>query len=526
MVTSSRPFRFLRPGGLTSGEVPRAFGPLDGLYRRLVEYLPEAVYCCDISGRIILYNEAAVQLWGRTPQLDTDRWGGAYRTHTPAGELLPPGHCPMALTILSGRNAGSAEVVIERPDGSKRFVLAHPQLIKNDVGDMLGGVNVIIDITDRKQAENLLHEADRRKNEFLSMLAHELRNPLAPVHAAADILKRAELPDANQRLAIQMIDRQITQLARLVDDLLDVARMQRGMVSLKKTRVPLDVVLSNATDVIQPEITRRSQVLQVQAPAEAIVLCCDPVRLAQMIGNLLHNASKYTQDAGHITVSANVEQGNICIAVADDGMGMEPEVLDDVFDMFSRAGGVSGHVTDGLGIGLSVVRAMAELHGGTVSAYSKGVGHGSTFTLRLPVLSSPGELSPQPDRLAHLRQRSLRVFLVDDNVDSVTAQQILLESEGHIVHCAYDGFTALEAAPTFAADAYVIDIGLPGMNGYELVRTLRTLPEAADATIIAMSGWGSPEDVQRAIEAGFDRHLSKPVAFAELLSCLLADYHH
>lgn len=514
----------MRPGGAASADMPRTFGQLDGLYRRLVEYLPEAVYCCDVSGRIILFNEAAVRLWGRTPELGADLWSGAHRTYTPSGELLPPGHCPMALTILGGRNAGSAEIIIERPDGSRRFVLAHPQLIKNEVGDMLGGVNVIIDITDRKHAENLLHEADRRKDEFLSMLAHELRNPLAPVRAAAEILKRAELADENQRLAIQMIDRQVTQLARLVDDLLDVARMQRGMVSLKKTRVLLGVVLSNATDVILPEVRRRGQSLQVSVPSEEIELYCDQVRVAQMIGNLLHNASKYTYDGGHIAVTASVAQGRIRISVADDGIGMEREVLDGVFDMFSRAGGVRGHSTEGLGIGLSVVRAMAELHGGAVSAYSAGLGQGSEFVLSLPVVAESTDVSPAAGPATGAARRPLRIFLVDDNIDSVTAQQILLESDGHVVGCAYDGFTALEAAAHFGADAYVIDIGLPGMDGYELVRALRRMPETSGATIIAMSGWGSPEDVRRAMEAGFDRHLSKPVAYPELLSCLLADY--
>lgn len=514
----------MRPSGPASADVPRAFGPLDGLYRRLVEYLPEAVYCCDVSGRIILFNEAAVQLWGRTPEHGVDLWCGAYRAYTADGEWLPVGHCPMALTILGGRNAGSAELIIERPDGSRRFVLTHPQLIKNEIGDMLGGVNVVIDITERKHAENLLHEADRRKDEFLSMLAHELRNPLAPVRAAADILKRAELQDENQRLAIQMIDRQVTQLARLVDDLLDVARMQRGVVSLKKTHVPLGVVLSNATDVILPEVTRRGQSVRVNVPDEDVELYCDQVRVAQMIGNLLHNASKYTHDGGRITITASVACGRIRIAVADDGIGMERDVLEGVFDMFSRAGGVRGRSTEGLGIGLSVVRAMAELHGGTVTAYSEGLGQGSTFVLSLPVVARPGDVAPSAKSAPEAVQRPLRVFLVDDNVDSVTAQQILLESEGHVVGCAYDGFAALEAATHFGADAYVVDIGLPGMDGYELVRALRRLPETAGAKIIAMSGWGSPEDVRRAIEAGFDRHLSKPVGFPELLSCLFADY--
>lgn len=513
-----------RPGPVrvrgARGDLPRTFGYLDSLYRRLVEYLPEAVYCCDTDGRITLYNEAAVRLWGRIPAPEDDRWCGAVRAYTPEGQLLEPGNCPMALTILGGRNSGSVELVMERPDGSRRVVLVHPQLLKSDAGAMLGGVNVIIDITERKHAENLLREADRRKDEFLSMLAHELRNPLAPVRSAAEILRRAELEDPTQRLAVQMIDRQVAQLARLVDDLLDVARMRRGVVSLKKSRVRLSTVISNATDVILPQVQCNRQSLEVDIPDDEIDLFCDQARVAQMIGNLLHNASKYTQEGGRIVLAACLHGASVRIRVADNGIGMEPATLHDVFDMFSRVSASSGRTTEGLGIGLSVVRTMAELHGGSVSATSQGLGQGSEFTLDLPILARTTDEVEASAPLVEQQPKALRIFLVDDNVDSVAAQQILLESEGYVVGCAYDGFAALGQAPGFNADVYIIDIGLPGMDGYELVRTLRRTPQTASATMIAMSGWGAPGDVRRAIEAGFDRHLSKPVAFNDLLDCL------
>lgn len=491
---------------------------MDSLYRRLVGYLPEAVYCCDPSGRITLFNDAALRLWGRVPELGVDKWCGAYRMYQPDGTPLAPSQCPMAILLTERQERGSAEIIIERPDGTRRVVLAHPQLVKEG-NVVLGAVNVVIDITERKQAENLLREADRRKDEFLAMLAHELRNPLAPVRTAAEVLKRINIADPTASQSVEIIERQVHQLARLVDDLLDVARMGRGEVMLKKSHVLLSSVLSNAIDVVRPEIDRRDQALEVERPGFDPTLYCDPVRVAQMIGNLLHNATKYTPARGNIRLAASVKGHELVIRVADNGKGIDPLMLERIFEIFSRAGS-DGEVPDGLGIGLSVVRNMATLHEGTVTAHSEGLGQGSEFVLTLPVVTASEAEEKSVESQGRAPANSYRVLLVDDNVDSVLALQTLLEFEGHHVQAAHDAFSALEIADRFCADAFVIDIGLPGMDGYELVRRLRRRPESAGAVMIAMSGWGAPDDVRRAMEAGFDRHLSKPASFAAILEAL------
>ncbi len=525
MPSIPHPFRVYAPpikaNESVGSDAERAFSQMDSLYRRLVQYLPEAVYCCDPDGRITLFNRAALRLWGRLPAVGVERWCGSHRLFTPQGDPIAPEDCAMAKTLKSGSDLGSQEVVIERPDGSRRFVLVHPQIVR-DGGVVLGAVNVIIDITERKNAENLLREADRRKDEFLAMLAHELRNPLAPVRAAAEVLKRINIADAKATQAVGVIERQVTQLARLIDDLLDVARMGQGQVSLRKSQVPLSEVLSNATDVVMPEVQRRAQTLEVTAPHADVMLLCDLARVAQMIGNLLHNATKYTHTGGHIALTASVFEHRLRICVADDGQGIEPDMLDSVFDLFSRA--ATGAGADGLGIGLSVVKAMAQLHHGTITAHSAGLGQGSEFVLELPVLAPAAIDIDCPPPVSHGPGRTQRILLVDDNVDSVAALQILLELDGHTVQVAHDGFSALETAGRFSADAFVIDIGLPGMDGYELARSLRRRPASASATIVAMSGWGAPDDVQRAMQAGFDRHLSKPADFAQLIAALQGRY--
>lgn len=495
---------------------------MDSLYRRLVGYLPEAVYCCDTSGRITLFNDAALRLWGRVPELGVDKWCGAYRIYRPDGTPVPHEQCAMATMLAERQDRGSAEAIIERPDGTRRVILAHPQLVK-DGNVVLGAVNVAIDITERKNAENLLRDADRRKDEFLAMLAHELRNPLAPVRTAAEVLKRINIADPTASQSVEIIERQVHQLARLVDDLLDVARMGRGEVILKKSRVLLSDILSNAIDVVRPEIDRRGQTLEVDRPGFDPTLYCDPVRVAQMVGNLLHNATKYTQARGSIRLAASVKGHELIIRVADNGRGIEPVMLERIFELFSRAGS-DGEVPDGLGIGLSVVRSMATLHGGAVTAHSEGHGQGSEFVLTLPVVTASESEEESAEPAGRAPVSAYKILLVDDNADSVMALQTLLEFEGHQVQTAHDAFSALELADRFCADAFVIDIGLPGMDGYELVRRLRLRPESASATMIAMSGWGAPDDVRRAMEAGFDRHLSKPASFADVIDALGQHY--
>ncbi len=374
------------------------------------------------------------------------------------------------------------------------------------------------DITVRKRAEvdlrrlaDDLAEQDRRKTEFLATLAHELRNPLAPLRNGLHLLARAGGDAERFARARDMMERQLVQMVRLVDDLLDVARITRGKVELKRERVAVQSVVANAVETAMPSMEAARHALSLDLPAQPLMLDADPIRLAQVVGNLLNNAAKYTPRGGSIRVTARLEEGEAVLSVSDNGIGIPSESLSSVFDMFTQVGRNMERAQGGLGIGLTLVRRLVELHGGTASVYSAGVDRGSEFTLRLPLAATDEPAAASPAVVAaSTPPRSLRILVADDNVDAAESMAGLLEMSGHTTRLAHDGFQAVRAAVEFRPHVAFLDIGMPGKNGYEVAQSLRQEPELGAVLLVALTGWGSEDDRALSRQAGFDRHLTKP----------------
>jgi PAS domain S-box-containing protein len=358
-----------------------------------------------------------------------------------------------------------------------------------------------------------LLEAHRRKDEFLATLAHELRNPLAPMRNAVELLKYSDEDATLKEQALSVIGRQFDQMVRLIDDLLDISRISQGKVRVCKERVELAAVVRSALETVRPLIDARSHELTVTLPPQAIYLDADPTRLAQVISNLLNNAAKYNENGGHIWLTAERQANEAVVSVRDTGIGIAPEHLPHIFEMFSQLAPALERSHGGLGIGLSLVRGLVELHGGTVEARSDGIGRGSEFIVRLPVVDLPVPHEPQepPGEATVASSRKCRILVVDDNQDAAHSLALMLQVTGHETRTASDGLEATQAAAAFLPDVIVLDIGLPKMNGYEVARHIRRQPWGTSMALIALTGWGQEEDKRRAFEAGFDQHLTKPV---------------
>jgi signal transduction histidine kinase/CheY-like chemotaxis protein len=380
-----------------------------------------------------------------------------------------------------------------------------------------------------RQSEERLAEADRRKDEFLAVLGHELRNPLAPLQNGLALLARgAANPDIVARAQVLM-ERQLRHLVRLVDDLLDLSRIRTGKIVLAKERLELADVVQEAVDLARPVIDARRHRLNVALPSERIELAADATRLPQLLANLLNNAAKYTADGGEIHLQAEHANTEIVVRVRDTGVGIRPEELSRVFELFAQAGHRARSVQGGLGVGLALARSLAELHGGTLSAHSEGIGKGSEFTLRLPIrtfaeaASSPSTHSHATVSDAAPHGARLRVLVVDDHIDAAESLAMVLVGDGHDVRTAYDGMQALTVARSFRPHAMVLDLGMPEMDGYEVARAVRADPELAHVRLIALSGYGQAEDTRRSAEAGFDRHLVKPVDPDKVIAAIQND---
>jgi CheY-like chemotaxis protein len=367
-----------------------------------------------------------------------------------------------------------------------------------------------------------LRDADRRKDEFLAMLAHELRNPLAPIRNAVTIMALDEDDREAQQWSRAVIDRQVQHLSSLVDDLLDVSRITQGKITLTKAPLAVRTFLIAAIETSRPLIDARKHRLDVFQPEEALRVEGDPTRLAQVIANLLNNAAKYTPDGGHIRLSVERDGDEAVIRVKDDGEGISSEMLPRVFDLFSQASQSIDRSEGGLGIGLTLVKRLVEMHGGTVEARSGGPGHGSEFIVRLPLLRSEAPAPPRPRGAAAGPGRTRRILVVDDSRDSADSLARLLRRLGHEVEVAYEGPSAYEAGVALTPDIVLLDIGLPGMDGYEVARRLRAEPSLDGVCLVALTGYGSEVDRQRSTEAGFDAHLVKPVEFDALRRVLEA----
>lgn len=380
-----------------------------------------------------------------------------------------------------------------------------------------GAVCYFRDISAHVHARVALETADRQKNEFLAMLAHELRNPLAPIRNAGEILSRTLPPDSSAHSAIAMVKRQVTQLTRLVDDLLDVSRITQGRVELKQEALDLASVVSQAVEMVEPLFRERQHEVSVLSSYPTLYVNGDSTRLVQCVVNMLTNAAKYTDAGGRIRVESRTDGSFALIEISDTGAGISPELLPRVFDLFVQGERTLDRSLGGLGIGLSVTRRLVEMHGGRVAAESPGLGRGSTFSLWLPRIERPVERTREPTAPV---EDSLRVLIVDDNVDAAESLALVLQLDGHTTSTAYSGRQALEVIPTYRPDIVLLDIGLPEMDGYEVARRIRDRDSAADIRIVALTGYGQVEDVRRAQSAGFDDHLVKPVDFETLRRCL------
>jgi signal transduction histidine kinase len=379
------------------------------------------------------------------------------------------------------------------------------------------------EVAERARAELALKEADRHKDEFLAMLAHELRNPLAPIRNAVHLMKLKTLEDAQLLLSRDIIERQLIHLSRLVDDLLDVSRITRGKIKLARRRVELQELVARAVETVAPLIEARRHTLDVEIPKRPLAIYGDSMRLTQALGNVLGNAAKFTDVGGHITVRARRRGRDVEIAVRDTGIGIEPEVLPRIFDLFTQLDHPTDRPHGGLGIGLALVRQLVEMHDGAVTALSEGSGRGSEFLIRLPIsIGRVDATDPQgggdtraaeePNKPAPPRQTAQRRILVaDDNPDARESLAALLSLNGHEVFRAQDGSDALEAAERCRPDVALLDIGMPRANGYEVARHIRGQPWGRDMVLVALTGWGQESDRRRSREAGFDSHLTKPV---------------
>ena len=590
-----------------------------------LDALPVAVYTTDAEGRITFFNDAAAELWGRRPELTTSFWCGAAKLFWPDGREMALEECPMAVSLRDGVAVRGVEAILERPDGSRVPFMPFPTPLRDGEGRITGGINLLLDITDRGEREieaarlasivsssddviisktldgivtswnagaerikgyraeeivghhfsrfypedavrsgwpgtelkiaaergrfeeegwrmrkdgsrfwasvviTALYYADgglrgfakitrdltdRRRAErleadaeqisqFIAMLAHELRNPLAPIRNAATLAQREQNSSLTQ-WALEVIDRQSAQVVRLVDDLLDMSRVTRGQIRIENRRLNLRQLLDDAVEAVRPSIDQRNHQLTVQGGNGAMVRG-DRVRLVQVFTNLLGNACKYTLPGGRIEVAVTTDEESVVVSVRDSGVGIAPDLLPRLFDIFTQGDRALDRAEGGLGLGLAISSRLVQLHGGTLTAESAGPGCGSTFVVRLPLLS---------DGTVDVGEEGYRtVLVIDDNVDAAQTMKALLEAHGHKALIAFDGESGLQLANQHTPDVVLLDIGLPGMDGYEVARAIRGSSSLRGVVLAAVTGYGSDDDRRRASEAGFDLHMSKPVEY-------------
>jgi PAS domain S-box-containing protein len=487
-------------------------------FRLLVDGVQEyAIFMLDPQGIVVSWNRGGEMIKGYEA---SEIVGSHFSLFYPQEAVL---HGKPAWELEMAKRYGSFEDEgwRIRKDGSRFWANVVITSLRDKDGSLRGFAKVTRDMTERRKIEQL-EEADRQKDQFLALLAHELRNPLAPIRTALDVLRQ---PNATPDVAVQareIAERQLRHMARLLDDLLDVSRIREGRIELRKEALEVAAALRSAARLA---IVDRRHELTVTYPATPIFVSADPVRLEQVLGNLLNNAIKYTDPGGKIWLTAERGNGEVIIRVRDSGIGIEPLMIPRVFDLFVQGERRTEHSAGGVGIGLSVVKKLIELHDGRVEVFSAGAGKGSEFVVVLPAVE-PGsrERNAVTDQSsAPAPARKLRVLLVDDNADSADGLALLLDLQGHDVRVAYDGESALEAARSFRPDVALLDIGMPSMNGYELARRLRAAPETKKTLLVAMTGWGQEEDRRKGREAGFAHHLVKPFE-PSAVQKLLADF--
>jgi PAS domain S-box-containing protein len=442
------------------------------------------------------------------------------------GQALAPEQLPMQRAARTGAEVRDDEFDVVLADGRVLNMMVSAAPLFDDAGNVRGSIGAHVDVTALKRVQKELEAADRQKDEFLATLAHELRNPMAPIRYAAALL-RADASGQTVQQARQVIERQAAQMSRLLDDLLDMSRITRNVIELQRDTLSLSRLVDEAIDMARPAITGARHRLVVSTPAREIWVRGDPIRLMQVIGNLLNNAVKYTPPDGEIAVELREEEGQAVVSVRDSGIGLSPEMLGQVFQLFSQVHRQLKISKGGLGIGLAVVKRLVELHGGTIEARSQGLGRGAEFIVRLPETLEVGDAMPappQPGASAGTSSEEMRVLVVDDNADAAESLAMLLRMQDMQVLVAHDGASALRLAEAVRPDTVILDIGLPDIGGDEVARRLRQQPWAAGLRIVAVTGWGQDDDRTRTAAAGCDLHLVKPVDPDELLTILAVPY--
>lgn len=499
----------------------------------IVESSDDAILSKSLDGTILSWNTAAERLFGYTPP---EAIGKNITLIIPSERLDEE---RMILERLCrGERIDHFETVRVAKDGRRIHISLTISPIRSTDGQIIGASKIARDITKRIQGEKQLRgnedrlrqlaadlsEANRRKDEFLATLAHELRNPLAPIHNGLQIMRASHSNQPAVQQAGAMMERQLGNLVRLVDDLLDVSRISRGKLELRKERVELAAVLNNAVETSLPLIESSRNKLTVSVPPEPIFVDADVVRLGQVFANLLNNAAKYSEPGGHVWLTAERQGSDVVVRVKDTGVGIPADMLAKIFDLFTQVDRSLERSQSGLGVGLTLVKRVVELHGGTVHARSEELGKGSEFIVRLPVaVPALSDLKPPPDTVQPSRlPLHCRILVADDNKDSATSLAMLLTIMGHEVRTANDGMQALELAAAFRPDVILLDIGMPKLNGYETCRRIRAETWGSKPILIALTGWGQVEDKRRSAEAGFNYHLVKPID-TDALQMVLAD---
>jgi PAS domain S-box-containing protein len=490
------------------------------LYRAVGESIDFGVWVVDRNGRSIYTSESFLKLVGKTQaQYAASNWS----------EFLHPAEYEQTVAawreVLNSEGAWYHENRVLGSDGRYHPVLSQGVAIRGEYGEVTGWAGINLDISRLKATEEALRDADRRKDEFLATLAHELRNPLTPIRHAVKLLEGSAVSNSQRQWAREVIARQLQRMALMLDDLLEVSRITQGRLELKTEVVDLASVINTAVETARPLIETKQQNLNVTLPPQPVSVAVDPLRISQSISNLLTNAAKYTDANGHISLKVDVLPDEIAISVEDDGIGLEPQSIPRVFEMFSQVKSAIDRSEGGLGIGLALVKGMIQLHGGRVEAASLGGGRGSQFTIHLPrdvmveTAQSEAQASPASPRPGARRT----VLVADDNRDAADTLALLLDMDGYETAVAHGGLQALDEIRRNRPDAAILDIGMPDLNGYEVARRIREEKWGRNLFLLAITGWGHPDDVARAKAAGFDEHLTKPVD-ADNVVRLLARY--
>jgi PAS domain S-box-containing protein len=499
----------------------RALETSEKLYRAIGESINYGVWVADAEGLSIYISDSLLKLIGFTmEQAAGDGWSAALHPDDLEDTLAAWKECART------GNSWYREHRMKGVDGRYHAILSQGVAIRDGGGRIQRWAGINLDITRLKNTELALLEADRRKDEFLATLAHELRNPLAPIRNAVRILDSDAADDRQRKWGREVISRQVQRMSLLLDDLLDVSRITRGQLELRKDYVELKSVANVAVETARPLMDAKKHQLIVSLPPESIRLEADPLRLSQVIGNLLTNAAKYTDPGGRIELEARIENAELRISIRDNGIGLSDQVIPGLFTMFSQVNSAIDRAEGGLGIGLALVKGLVALHGGRVEVRSDGLGQGSEFIVHLPKRLLLGAPSVAPlEEPAHgaanaSSVRRGRVLVVDDNRDAAESLGMVLRFMGYEVSIAYGGAEALEMAARERPRAAIVDIGMPGMSGHEVARRMRMEAWGRKATLLALTGWGQDADKQAARAAGFDDHLTKPVDPEDVVTVL------